>query len=256
LIADRIEMTAQSIYFSPQPHYMDAYVVKSGDQLRLISDKYRVPWEFLVRLNRIEPTKIRENQKLKVIKGPFSAVVDLSDYELTIHAHGYYVKKYTVGTGKNNATPLGKFAVLEKVKNPQYTDPNGKVIDADDPANPLGDRWIDHRSGRQLRNSRDHRSRFHRQVGIARMHPHAQPRRRRSLRHAVEGFRSAHSAIASRVCDSVAGPIPARRDAWPRMCAQTGATAKTPWTPPPDRFSECLSIATMAPYSSWDHFQR
>jgi lipoprotein-anchoring transpeptidase ErfK/SrfK len=143
VIADRITKTAVSIYFSPQPHYMEPYVVQSNDQLRLVADKYRVPYEYLAKLNRIDPRKIRPEQKLKVIKGPFSAVVDLSDFELTLHAHGYYVKKYSVGTGRDNATPIGKFTVLNKVYNPQYTDPDGKVIDSDDPANPLGDRWID-----------------------------------------------------------------------------------------------------------------
>jgi lipoprotein-anchoring transpeptidase ErfK/SrfK len=38
---------------------------------------------------------------------------------------------------------LGKFAVLKKVVNPQYTDPQGHVIDGGDPSNPLGDRWLD-----------------------------------------------------------------------------------------------------------------
>jgi lipoprotein-anchoring transpeptidase ErfK/SrfK len=47
-----------------------------------------------------------------------------------------------VGIGKDGTSPIGKFAVLEKIENPQYTDPDGKVIEGDDPANPLGERWI------------------------------------------------------------------------------------------------------------------
>jgi len=143
LLKKRIETTAQSIYFSPQPHYMEPYVIQPGDQLRQIARKYRVPWQYLTKLNQIDERKIRPGQKLKVIKGPFAALVDLSDYKLTIHAHGYYVRSYPIGIGKDGSTPVGKFTVLDKVANPQYTDPDGKVIDADDPSNPLGECWID-----------------------------------------------------------------------------------------------------------------
>jgi len=142
-IQKRIDRTARSIYFSPQPHYMPAYVIQAGDQLRRVAQQYNVPWEYLVKLNRIDPRRIRPGQNLKVIKGPFGAVVDLSDRELTIHAHGYYVCRFPVGIGQDGTTPIGRFKVLNKVLNPQYTAPNGQVVDADDPNNPLGERWID-----------------------------------------------------------------------------------------------------------------
>lgn len=143
VIMSRMESTARSIYFSPQPHYMEPYEIQPGDQLRKIAKAYNVSWEYLAALNRIDPRRIRPGQKLKVIKGPFSAFVDLSDFELTIHAHGYFVKRYRVGIGKDGASPIGRFQVLNKVANPQYTDPKGRVIDSDDPENPLGEHWID-----------------------------------------------------------------------------------------------------------------
>lgn len=142
-IRGRIEKIARSIYFSPQPHYMEPYVVSPGDQLRRVAERYNVAWQYLARLNQIDPLRIRPGQRLKVIKGPFSAVVDLTDFELTVHAHGYYVRSYAIGIGKEDSTPLGTFAVVDKVVNPQYTDPDGKVVSADDPHNPLGERWID-----------------------------------------------------------------------------------------------------------------
>jgi lipoprotein-anchoring transpeptidase ErfK/SrfK len=142
-LQERIDSNANIIYFSPQPHYMEPYVVNSGDQLQKIAKQYSVPWEYLVRLNKIDPKRIRPNQRLKVIKGPFAALVDLSDFELIVHAHGYYVKRYQVGIGKDNSTPTGKFTVKTKLKNPTYYGPNGVVIDADDTSNPLGERWLD-----------------------------------------------------------------------------------------------------------------
>ncbi|MGH7199516.1 MAG: L,D-transpeptidase family protein, partial [Planctomycetaceae bacterium] len=141
-IRERIETTAKSIYFNPQPHYMTPYEIQAGDVLGTVAAKYDVPWQYLARLNGIDPRRIRPGQKLKVIKGPFGAVVDLARFELTIHAHGYYVKSYPIGVGKDGSTPIGTRSVVDKVTNPQYTDPDGRVIAADDPANPIGEYWI------------------------------------------------------------------------------------------------------------------
>lgn len=140
-IRERIERTAHAIYSAPQPHYLKPYEVQPGDQLRLIARRYEVPWEYLAGLNRIDPRKIRPGQKLKVIKGPFGAVVDLGDFALTVHAHGYFVRRYPVGIGRDGASPIGKFRVQEKLVNPTYYGPDG-VIAADNPDNPLGERWI------------------------------------------------------------------------------------------------------------------
>jgi len=140
---ERINRTASSIYLSPQPHYMEPYEIQPGEHLRKVAPKYKVTWEYLARLNRIDPRRVQAGQKLKVIKGPFSVFVDLSDRELIVHAHGYYVKRYKVGIGQDGSSPIGKFTVLNKVPNPQYTAPDGSVLEGDDPNNPLGEYWID-----------------------------------------------------------------------------------------------------------------
>ncbi|MFQ5731240.1 MAG: L,D-transpeptidase family protein [Planctomycetaceae bacterium] len=146
-IRTRIEMTAKAIYFDRRPHLLAPYVVQPGDQLRNIARKYGVSWQYLERLNGITARQIRPGMKLKVIKGPFKAVVDLSDREITIHHYGYFVCRYPVGIGKDGKTPLGKRIVKGKLVNPPYDgrDEYGRAVSirADDPRNPLGERWID-----------------------------------------------------------------------------------------------------------------
>ncbi|MDA1017264.1 MAG: L,D-transpeptidase family protein [Planctomycetota bacterium] len=143
-IQARIDQTAYSIYLAPQPHYLKPYVVKFGDNLTGIAKGYDVPWQYLKNLNRItDPSRIQPGQKLKVIKGPFAALVDLSNFELVIHAHGYYVHRYRVGIGRDGTSPIGTFKVLDKVENPAYFGSDGEVIKADDPRNPVGEYWID-----------------------------------------------------------------------------------------------------------------
>ncbi|WP_459554837.1 L,D-transpeptidase family protein [Lacunimicrobium album] len=141
-VQKEIDELSRKIYFSPAVHYMAPYTVQQGDILQTVAKTYNVPWQYLARLNRVTPEKVRAGAGLKVIKGPFSAIVDLSDYELIIHAHGYYVCRFPVATGKNDSTPTGTFSVINKEVNPTYYGPEG-VVAADDPANPLGERWID-----------------------------------------------------------------------------------------------------------------
>ncbi len=139
----QLDEVAQRIYFSPQTQTQPPYEIQPGDQLRKIANKFQLSWQYLSRLNQVDAKKIRPGKKLKVFQGPFQARVDLSDFELTILLHGQYVKRYPVGTGKMNTTPIGEFTVLEKLENPTYYGPDGMVLDADDPQNPLGERWID-----------------------------------------------------------------------------------------------------------------
>lgn len=143
-IRERIESNAGAIFFAAEPHLIEPYTVQPGDMLSRIGRQYDVPWEYLVRLNRVDPRRIRPGKKLKVVRGPFHATVDLSDFELTVHTSDMFAKRYQVGIGRDGSTPRGRFTVLGKVKYPQYTDPvTREVIDGHDPANPLGDRWID-----------------------------------------------------------------------------------------------------------------
>jgi len=143
LIMEYLNRSAEIIYFTSTRQFMEPHVVQSGELMQSIAPKYQLSWQYLSMLNRTDPKRLRAGQKLKVVKGPFSVFIDLSDFELTVHHHGFFVRRYQVCTGKNNSTPTGRFKVLDKIPSPQYTDPDGRVIAGGDPMNPLGTHWID-----------------------------------------------------------------------------------------------------------------
>jgi len=138
----RIRQVSHRIYFEAGVHYMEPYEVQPGDVLQAVAKEYHVPWQYLAKLNRTKPERIRPGQKLKVIEGPFSAVVSLSDFKMTVHAHGHFVAEFPVGIGRDGSTPVGKFTVKEKLVDPTYYGPEG-VVAHDDPKNPLGEYWLD-----------------------------------------------------------------------------------------------------------------
>lgn len=138
----RLQQTARDIYANPDRHFAEPHFVEFGQTLPQIAAQYQVPWTYLARLNGVTPETLQAGSRLKVLKGPFGAVVDLKRFELTIHAHGWYVHHFPIGLGKDGGTPLGAFTVQGKETNPTWYNPAGGRIDADDPANPLGEHWI------------------------------------------------------------------------------------------------------------------
>ncbi|MBQ18736.1 MAG: hypothetical protein CMJ65_16615 [Planctomycetaceae bacterium] len=142
-IQDRIEQTAAAVYFSPRSHVIPAYTIGPGDSLARIAPRFQVGWQYLAAVNQIDPRRIRAGQKLKVIRGPFRVIVGLDDFTLLVGAGSEYVCRFRIGIGKDNSTPLGRFRVLRKIPDPQYTDPDGRVIAGGTAENPLGQFWID-----------------------------------------------------------------------------------------------------------------
>jgi hypothetical protein len=57
-------------------------------------------------------------ERLKILKGNVTVLVDKSDYTLTLLLDGRFIKQYPVGTGKSDKTPEGKFIVDNKLINP------------------------------------------------------------------------------------------------------------------------------------------
>jgi lipoprotein-anchoring transpeptidase ErfK/SrfK len=145
----------QSIVFSPRHFSNDPfgglYTVNPGETMGHIANLHNTTWQFLSRINGIAPRRLRANATLKVVQGPFYAVVDKKAFTMDLYLGGpggrgsMYVMTYPVGLGRDDSTPPGTWMVEphRKIKNPTYFSPRGEgVIDAGDPKNPLGPFWI------------------------------------------------------------------------------------------------------------------
>ncbi len=131
----------------PDDPLVDAYTVKSGDVLVRIGREYKVPAEALMRINGIkDASKLRADEKIKVVKGPFNVKIYKSDFRLDVYLQDLYVRSYRVGLGVDQGTPEGVWRVKERLSNPTYfpsaSASEKRIVAADDPKNPLGERWI------------------------------------------------------------------------------------------------------------------
>ncbi len=122
------------------------YKVQSGDLLSRIGNRNDVPWEFLLKVNKIlRPEQLRAGQTIKVVKGPFNAVISRSNFTMDVYLDDVYVKSYKVGLGSlKHTTPTGVWVVgQDKLISPSWTDPDTRrTYDATDKDYPLGKRWI------------------------------------------------------------------------------------------------------------------
>ncbi|NLY00615.1 MAG: LysM peptidoglycan-binding domain-containing protein [Rhodopirellula sp.] len=138
-----LDQIAGTVIYSRGPNeFAESYVVKPGDTLQTIADSCDVPWQLLAKINGIEdPQGLQEGQLLKTVPGPFDAVIDLNRLELTLMVQGHYAGRFPIGLGQDREDLEGTYEVRDKVVNPTYYGRDG-VIDANDPRNPLGERWI------------------------------------------------------------------------------------------------------------------
>lgn len=143
-VTDLLDQLAGTVIYSRR-HLLEGrpYVVKQGENLEQIARLFKVPWQLLARINGVgDPNNLTPGQELKVVRGPFNAVIDLGKHELTMMVKGRYAGRFPIGVGADHPNLAGSYAVRDKTANPQYYGPDRQQIGADDPNNPLGEHWI------------------------------------------------------------------------------------------------------------------
>ncbi|HJQ80861.1 MAG TPA: LysM peptidoglycan-binding domain-containing protein [Lacipirellulaceae bacterium] len=110
---------AGTVIYSTEHRLQPARIVKPGETLETIAKEYNVPWQLLAKINGIPAAnQIRPGQELKVVPGPFSAVVDLRRSELTLQVAGRYAGKFPVTVPVGAAVSEGEWLVDQKLVAP------------------------------------------------------------------------------------------------------------------------------------------
>lgn len=140
-LADRMVFSKSRVKNDP---FVDMYIIKKGETLGKIARANSVTLDLLAKINNMEsPNMIRAGQRIKVVKGPFHAVIDKKNLDMYVYLGDTFVKHFKVGLGADNGTPAGEWKVKTKLTNPTYYPPRGgQIIAADDSDNPLGEHWI------------------------------------------------------------------------------------------------------------------
>lgn len=143
-LLDTLDPLAARVIYSTEHHLEQPYEVRRGDRLVTVAEKYDVPWQLLRNINGInDPDFLVPGTKLKVIRGPFRAEVDLASQEMTIYLQRLYAGRFPLGVGNEPAPRPGDYQVQRKELGKQFYASNGVVLPAGDVKNPFGRCWLD-----------------------------------------------------------------------------------------------------------------
>ena len=98
--------------------------------------------DLLIKKNNLKTILIKPGDKLTIIPNKFSVKIDLSENLLYLYYDGKFFRVYPVATGRDDKTPVGKFKVTDRLKNPVWYSPEKGPIPPGSPENLLGSRWI------------------------------------------------------------------------------------------------------------------
>ncbi len=137
-LSELLSQLAGTVIYSQQSFLERPYVVQSGDSLEKIGQAHNVPWQMLAKINNLRnPADMHPGRELKVVRGPFNAIVDLSRYELVLMLDGRYAGRFAIGVGRD-CPPLGRQYVVRDKRSTSPASASNPV--QGEPSNGL---WID-----------------------------------------------------------------------------------------------------------------
>jgi LysM repeat protein len=107
---------AGTVIYSTEHQLEPARIVKPGETLDSISKEYNVPSQLLGKINGIQsPNQLKPGQQLKVVRGPFSAVIDARHNELTLMVDDRYAGKFRITVPQGTTLADGQWLVDQKL---------------------------------------------------------------------------------------------------------------------------------------------
>jgi len=107
------------VIYSTEHRLEPPYLVQAGQRLEDIAKQYDVPWQLLAKINGIaSPDQLQPGRKLKVVRGPFSALIDLGNRSLTVMLARRYAGKFPIDIAPAVTVEEGEWKVEQKLVTP------------------------------------------------------------------------------------------------------------------------------------------
>ena len=117
--------------------------VHEGDSVRAIAQEFGTTVDLIVESNQLKkPDVIKPGDRLRVFSGKLAITASKSRNDLLVTSNGRFFKRYRVGTGKYDRTPVGTFVISDRIKEPVWWRADGRTIPYGDKENILGTRWL------------------------------------------------------------------------------------------------------------------
>lgn len=118
------------------------YVVQSGDTLENLAKRHGTTVEMIRKCNSLQGKMIHPGDRLRIFSAKLNMDVSKGGNNLLLKADNRFFKRYVAGTGKFGTTPVGTFVIADKIAQPPWWRPDGKMVPYGDKENVLGTRWL------------------------------------------------------------------------------------------------------------------
>jgi hypothetical protein len=107
-LEDLLGQLAGTVIYSQQDLLLPPYVVQQGETLQSIAAPLAVPWQLLAKINGVsDPARLVPGESLKLVRGPFDAVVSVSRRRLSLRVGGNYAGSFPVVVGRQIRERVG-----------------------------------------------------------------------------------------------------------------------------------------------------
>ena len=108
---------AGTVIYSQQDFLLPAHVVGPGQTLHSIATPLQVPWQLLAKINGIpDPDQLIPGEHVKLVRGPFDAVVSVSRGRLSLQVSGHYAGSFPAVIGRAVADRVGASVAVVDVR--------------------------------------------------------------------------------------------------------------------------------------------
>ena len=120
-----LDALAGKVIYSAEHNYEKPYLVQANESIDDIATRWNVTSQLVYNINRSNiknPSALAAGTELKMVEGPFHAVIDLTKKVMTVFVKNLYAGRFKVQVDENSNIQPGQYGVAQKVA-------NGKTLD-------------------------------------------------------------------------------------------------------------------------------
>jgi hypothetical protein len=124
-LEDLLGQLAGTVIYSQQDLLLPPHVVAPGETLPAIASQLAVPWQLLAKINGVDdPSRLVPGEHLKMLRGPFDAVVSVSRRRLSLQVGGNYAGTFPVVIGRHVQDRVGASLAVVDVRRGEAASPS------------------------------------------------------------------------------------------------------------------------------------
>jgi len=118
-LEDLLGQLAGTVIYSQKDLLLPPHIVAPGDTLPAIAAPLQVPWQLLAKINGVsDPSQLLQGEHLKLVRGPFDAVISVSRRRMSLQVGGNYAGSFPVVLGRQISNRVGQSVAVIDIRRP------------------------------------------------------------------------------------------------------------------------------------------